>query len=102
MQHREHSPLSTHFQMWKLDYLVKAETISSFVKLSSWEPKSCKYKQSGMLQGWTNKNIDQKATKSDLQGTKTIKMLLPCFLAKHDNTLLFQNKPCKRGVISLN
>ena len=34
------------------NYLVKADIISSFVKLSSCEPISCKYRQSGLLQGW--------------------------------------------------
>jgi hypothetical protein len=45
---------------WRPDNnLVKAETKSSFVKLSSSEPKSCKYKQSGMLQGWNKRSISR-------------------------------------------
>lgn len=41
----------------KRTYVVNAESISSLLKLSSGEPKSCKYKQSWLLQGWTNKSI---------------------------------------------
>lgn len=45
-QQKQVSDIATHVK-----YLVYDDMISSLLKLTSWEPISCKYRQSRLLQG---------------------------------------------------
>lgn len=78
--------MKAHLRLEK--YLVYAEIISYFVKLSSWEPISWRYRQSGLLQGWSSRSIPNQALTNERTNYiihKELVIFKPCFWAMHDN-----------------